>query len=59
MEAAYGSAKDISVYSSLGLKPEQIFIVGKANKKQAAAAQVLNSRSYCRFFINLPSFYRY
>ncbi|KAL7635918.1 UNVERIFIED_CONTAM: hypothetical protein RMT77_013735 [Armadillidium vulgare] len=41
IEAAYGSAKDISVYSSLGLKPEQIYIVGKANKKQSSSAQVL------------------
>ncbi|XP_045127111.1 protein retinal degeneration B-like isoform X5 [Portunus trituberculatus] len=39
--AAYGSAKDIAVYSSIGLKPEQIFIVGKASKKQQANAQVL------------------
>ena len=26
---AYGSSKDISVYSNIGLKPKQIFIVGK------------------------------
>ncbi|XP_069168054.1 protein retinal degeneration B isoform X5 [Procambarus clarkii] len=39
--AAYGSAKDINVYSSIGLKPEQIYIVGKASKKQQALAQVL------------------
>ncbi|KAL1400566.1 hypothetical protein pipiens_007319 [Culex pipiens pipiens] len=30
---AYGSSKDISVYTSLGLKPKQIFIVGKVSKK--------------------------
>lgn len=40
--AAYGSAKDIAVYSSIGLKPEQIFIVGKASKKQQANAQVMH-----------------
>ncbi|KAG0716143.1 Protein retinal degeneration B [Chionoecetes opilio] len=39
--AAYGSSKDIAVYSSIGLKPEQIYIVGKASKKQQANAQVL------------------
>ncbi|KAK7086800.1 Membrane-associated phosphatidylinositol transfer protein 2, partial [Halocaridina rubra] len=39
--AAYGSSKDITVYNSIGLKPEQIFIVGKASKKQQASAQVL------------------
>lgn len=32
--AAYGSAKDIAVYSALGLTKDQIFIVGKVSKKQ-------------------------
>ena len=31
--AAYGSAKDISVYSQLGIKNNFIFIVGKTSKK--------------------------
>ncbi|XP_049819691.1 protein retinal degeneration B-like isoform X2 [Aethina tumida] len=39
--SAYGSAKDISVYTSLGLKQKQIFIVGKASKKQAGQATIL------------------
>ncbi|XP_071529993.1 protein retinal degeneration B isoform X3 [Panulirus ornatus] len=39
--AAYGSSKDITVYSSIGLKAEQIYIVGKASKKQQTSAQVL------------------
>ncbi|XP_021694919.1 protein retinal degeneration B isoform X2 [Aedes aegypti] len=30
---AYGSSKDISVYTNIGLKPKQIFIVGKVSKK--------------------------
>lgn len=38
--AAYGSSKDIAVYSSISLKPEQIYIVGKTSKKQQANAQV-------------------
>lgn len=29
VHTCYGSSKDISVYTSLGLKPKQIFIVGK------------------------------
>jgi hypothetical protein len=41
IHVAYGSSKDISVYSSIGLKPRQIFIVGKVSKKQAALAQPL------------------
>lgn len=32
--AAYGSSKDISVYQSADLKPEQIYVVGKIWKKQ-------------------------
>ncbi|XP_024113525.1 membrane-associated phosphatidylinositol transfer protein 2 isoform X1 [Oryzias melastigma] len=31
--AAYGSNKDISVYSSIGLPPSQIYIVGRPTKK--------------------------
>ena len=40
IQSAYGSAKDISVYSGLGLTPEQIYVVGKVNKKQHNQAQV-------------------
>lgn len=42
IHASYGSSKDISVYTSVGLKPEQIYIVGKASKKQHAQAQILS-----------------
>ncbi|XP_030750427.1 protein retinal degeneration B isoform X2 [Sitophilus oryzae] len=41
IHSAYGSAKDISVYTNIGLKPKQIFIVGKASKKQQSQATVL------------------
>ncbi|KAG5874802.1 hypothetical protein JTB14_012438 [Gonioctena quinquepunctata] len=41
IHSAYGSAKDISVYTSVGLKPKQIFIIGKATKKQQSQATVL------------------
>ncbi|XP_064424230.1 membrane-associated phosphatidylinositol transfer protein 2 isoform X3 [Latimeria chalumnae] len=33
IHAAYGSTKDISVYSSIGLSPSQIYIVGRPTKK--------------------------
>ncbi|KAJ8934898.1 hypothetical protein NQ318_002652 [Aromia moschata] len=39
--SAYGSSKDITVYTSIGLKPKQIFIVGKVSKKQQTQATVL------------------
>ncbi|KAH7956452.1 hypothetical protein HPB52_009916 [Rhipicephalus sanguineus] len=39
--AAYGSAKDIAVYTALGMTKEQIFIVGKVSKKQHSLATVL------------------
>ncbi|XP_076054532.1 retinal degeneration B isoform X3 [Oratosquilla oratoria] len=42
IQAAYGSSKDISVYTAIGLSPEQIYIVGKANKKQHSLSQVLS-----------------
>ncbi|XP_022246959.1 protein retinal degeneration B-like isoform X2 [Limulus polyphemus] len=41
IHVAYGSSKDIWVYSSVGLQQEQIFIVGKASKKQHSIATVL------------------
>ncbi|KAF2905240.1 hypothetical protein ILUMI_00964 [Ignelater luminosus] len=41
IHSAYGSSKDISVYTSIGLKPKQIYIVGKASKKQQNQATVL------------------
>ncbi|VEN63713.1 unnamed protein product [Callosobruchus maculatus] len=41
IHCAYGSAKDISVYTQIGLKPKEIFIVGKASKKQQQQATVL------------------
>lgn len=43
IQAAYGSSKDIWVYSSLGLKPEQVFTIGKVSKKQHSIATVLTN----------------
>ncbi|NXS52003.1 PITM1 protein, partial [Brachypteracias leptosomus] len=40
--AGYGSTKDISVYSSLGLTPGQIYIVGRAVKKFNSQCQFLS-----------------
>ncbi|XP_072044666.1 membrane-associated phosphatidylinositol transfer protein 2-like isoform X1 [Amphiura filiformis] len=42
IHAAYGSSKDIWVYSSIGLTPSQIYIVGKVSKKYQNQAQVLS-----------------
>ncbi|XP_070572390.1 membrane-associated phosphatidylinositol transfer protein 2-like isoform X2 [Ptychodera flava] len=42
IHAAYGSNKDVNVYSSIGLQSHQIFIVGKASKKNHSLAQVLS-----------------
>ncbi|XP_052864610.1 protein retinal degeneration B [Anopheles cruzii] len=41
VHAAYGSSKDISVYTSIGLKPKQIFITGKVSKKLQTTATPL------------------
>ncbi|XP_020807116.1 protein retinal degeneration B isoform X1 [Drosophila serrata] len=40
--AAYGSSKDISVYTNVGMRTDQIFIVGKVSKKLQANATVLS-----------------
>lgn len=41
IHAAYGSSKDISVYTSIGLKPKEIYIVGKVSKKLHPQSTVL------------------
>lgn len=41
--AAYGSNKDISVYTSVGLTPSQIYIVGRPTKKLQHQCQVANN----------------
>lgn len=38
--AGYGSTKDISVYTSIGLPPSQIHIVGRPSKKMQHQCQV-------------------
>uniref|UniRef100_A0A8C7Z619 Phosphatidylinositol transfer protein membrane associated 2 n=1 Tax=Oryzias sinensis TaxID=183150 RepID=A0A8C7Z619_9TELE len=39
--AAYGSSKDISVYTSIGLPPSQIYIVGRPTKKMQHQCQFI------------------
>ncbi|KAJ7387244.1 Membrane-associated phosphatidylinositol transfer protein 2 [Desmophyllum pertusum] len=44
IHAAYGSVKDISVYSSIGVEPHQIYTVGKHHpRKYAKQAQFLKN----------------
>ncbi|XP_033845602.1 membrane-associated phosphatidylinositol transfer protein 2-like isoform X2 [Periophthalmus magnuspinnatus] len=40
--AAYGSTKDISVYSSLGVPPSHIYIVGRPTKKMQHQCQFIS-----------------
>ncbi|XP_060520907.1 protein retinal degeneration B [Cylas formicarius] len=54
VHAAYGSAKDISVYTSIGLKPKEIYIVGKVSRKQHSLATVL-SEGYAAHLASLLS----
>ncbi|XP_071789761.1 membrane-associated phosphatidylinositol transfer protein 1-like isoform X2 [Asterias amurensis] len=44
IHAAYGSSKDIWVYSTVGLQPSQIYIVGKVSKKYQSHAQSTRQR---------------
>ncbi|XP_053180880.1 membrane-associated phosphatidylinositol transfer protein 2-like isoform X2 [Scomber japonicus] len=39
--AGYGSTKDISVYTSIGLPPSQIYIVGRPSKKMQQQCQFI------------------
>ncbi|XP_055296893.1 protein retinal degeneration B isoform X2 [Sitodiplosis mosellana] len=42
IHSAYGSSKDIAIYTHIGLKPKQIYIVGKVSKKHQSGATVLS-----------------
>lgn len=53
--AAYGSTKDISVYTSLGLPPSQIYIVGRPTKKLQYQCQV-SLRTVFPLYFFLTSF---
>lgn len=54
VHAGYGSSKDISVYSSLVLQPEQIHIVGKCSRKQLPLCNHL-SEGYAAHLTNLAA----
>ncbi|KAL1140219.1 hypothetical protein AAG570_000151 [Ranatra chinensis] len=54
IHVAYGSSKDISVYTAVGLKPSQIFIVGKVSKKHHSQAVILTD-GYAAHLSNLMS----
>lgn len=43
IHSAYGSSKDIAVYTNIGLKPKQIYIVGKVNSKHENSTFYRNS----------------
>ncbi|KAL6092468.1 hypothetical protein STEG23_019197 [Scotinomys teguina] len=55
--AAYGSTKDISVYSVLGLPASQIFIVGRPTKKYQTQCQFL-SEGYAAHLAALEASHR-
>ncbi|XP_044586561.1 protein retinal degeneration B isoform X3 [Cotesia glomerata] len=52
---AYGSSKDIAVYTAVNLKPRQIIIVGKVSKKHQSLATVL-SEGYAAHLTQLQSY---
>ena len=54
IRAGYGSSKDISVYNSLGLSSEHIYIVGKLSKKQMCQCNHL-SEGYAAHLTDLVS----
>lgn len=42
IHSAYGSSKDVTVYTNIGLKPKQIYIVGKVSKKLQPFATMIS-----------------
>ncbi|VDD76171.1 unnamed protein product [Mesocestoides corti] len=47
VHCAYGSAKDVPIYRSLGLQAHQIFAVGKLSRRQAQEATMEVERAKC------------
>jgi len=54
IRAGYGSSKDINVYSSVGLRAEDIHIVGKISKKQMTQCNHL-SEGYAAHLVHLAA----
>ena len=55
IHAAYGSSKDISVYSSLELTTDQIFIFGKPSKRQSHLQVTWLSNGYAEHLAQLTT----
>ena len=55
IHAAYGSKKDIEVYSSLGLKSDQIFTIGKPSRRQSNLQVSWISNGYAEHLAQLTS----
>ena len=53
IHAAYGSSKDINVYSTLGLKNEQMYIIGKPSRRQSQLPVNWISNGYTEHLANL------
>ena len=53
IHAAYGSSKDINVYSTLGLKNEQMYIIGKPSRRQSQLPVNWISNGYTEHLVNL------
>lgn len=52
--AAYGSTKDISVYTAVGLPPSHIYIVGRPTKKMQQQCQVEKKSSFYNYSLLCP-----
>ena len=55
IHAAYGSSKDIKVYSSLGLKSDQIFTIGTPSRRQLNLPVSWISNGYAEHLAYLTS----
>jgi hypothetical protein len=55
IHAAYGSSKDIKVYSSLGLKSDQIFTIGTPSRRQINLPVSWISNGYAEHLAYLTS----
>ena len=55
VEAAYGSPKDIAMYSNLGVTPNRLYIISKALKAKYMASATLLKDGYASHLASLKS----
>lgn len=50
--AAYGSSKDVQIYSSINIPATKIFIIGRSNRKLSSSCTVSKNLSKIQWWVH-------